>query len=299
MATQSHHNHGKDHDHKHGHGHKHEHGHGEGHGHGCGHGGGHSEGHGHHPHRFAPEIGREVDQSWLDLIVDLVDAKGKDVVDLGCGAGVYARGWLRLGAAHVTGVDPSEESLEVARKAAESDTSTFIEAEAADTGLAWECADIVFIRAALHHLDDHEAFADEAARLLRPGGMLIIQDWTKANHAHPASNQFPLGHQMEILPNIREHRDSHALSAAAIYELLEGAGFSDIREREAWEVRYTYPTREAYIHAVRDGGERRFLRHNTEEEIIEMIEGLRDRLSPGEVVDQDHWTIWTATKPVA
>lgn len=261
-----------------------------------GHHHGHGHGHGYHPHRFAPEVGREVDQSWIDLITDVVDPTGKDVTDLGCGAGVYARGWLRAGAAHVTGVDPSEESIAVAREAAEPGTSTFIEAEAAETGLADASADIVYIRAALHHLDDHEAFAREAMRLLRPGGTLVIQDWTKANHAHPASNHFPLGHQMEILPNIREHRDGHALSAAAIYELLEGAGFTDIHEREAWEVRYTYPTLEAYIHAVRDGGERRFLRHNSDDEIEAMIDALADHMDPGEVIDQDHWTIWTATK---
>lgn len=283
--------HGDHHGHKPGHkpGHKHRHGHGHGHGHG--------EGHEHHPHRFAPEVGREVDQSWLDLMADLVDAKGKDVVDLGCGAGVYARSWLRLGAAHVTGVDPSEESLEVAREAAEAGTSTFVEAEATKTGLPGECADIVFIRAVLHHLDDHEAFATEAARLLRPGGKLIIQDWTKANHDHDGSNAYPIGHQMDLLPNIREHRDGHALSAAEVYAILEDAGLDDVREREAWEIRYTYPSAKEYIATLEDGKERRFLRHNTEDEILDMIDGLRDLLGPGEVIDQDHWTIWTAVKP--
>ena len=277
MATQNH--------------HRHHHGHRGGHAHG--------NGHEHHPHRFAPEVGREVDQSWLNLIADVVDPAGKDVVDLGCGAGVYARGWLRAGATHVTGIDPSEESLAVAREAADPDTSTFIEAEATATGLADGCADVVYIRAVLHHLDDHEAFAQEAARLLKPGGVLIIQDWTLANHVHPGTNQYPIGHQMALLPNLKEHRDGHALSAAAIYALCENAGLEDVREREVWEVRTTYPTAEAYITAVRDGGERRFLRHNTEEEILTMIDGLEDLLDPGEVIDQDHWTIWTALSPRA
>lgn len=272
MAKHAHHTHDKNHSHGHHHGHGDE----------------------HNPHRFAPEVGREVDQSWLDLIADLVDPTGKDVVDLGCGAGVYARGWLALGAAHVTGVDPSEESLAVAREAAEAGTSTFIEAEAASTGLPDASADIVFIRAALHHLDDHDAFAREVARLLRPGGLLIIQDWTKANHRHAGSNVYPIGYQMDLLPNIREHRDHHALLASEVYRLLEDAGLGEVREREAWEIRYTYPTAEAYLTTLERGEERRFLRHNTEDEILEMIEGLRERLNPGEVVDQDHWTLWTA-----
>lgn len=48
---------------------------------------------------------READASWREAVLRLVDAAGADVVDVGCGGGVYTRAWHELGAATVTGVD--------------------------------------------------------------------------------------------------------------------------------------------------------------------------------------------------
>src|SRR5579859_3787368 len=47
-----------------------------------------------------------------------VDPRGKTVVDIGCGGGLFAEDLARLGA-HVIGVDPSAPSLQTARAHAE------------------------------------------------------------------------------------------------------------------------------------------------------------------------------------
>lgn len=293
-----------------GHG-KHGHGHGRG---GCGRHGGHGDhgdhgkGHGHHHghehggeerrHHFKPEVGREVDASWRHAMAELIDVTDKTVVDIGCGGGVYVRGWLSLGAATVIGVDVDDETLVAARDAATpGDGSTFVKGEAGATGLPDREADVVFIRAALHHLDDASAFGREAARLLRPGGVVIIQDWTEANHRHPGANDYPFGYQMDLMPQVREHRDHHALDASEIVTMLERSGLQDIKEHQIWETRYTYPTAAAYLETLTEGKERRFLGPQPEEDILTMIDGLRDLLDPGEIIDRDHWTVWVAIKP--
>ncbi len=282
--------HGEGHSH-HAHG-EHEHGSHSHHGHSK-----HRHGHGDHPHHFRPEVGREVHESWIEIIQGLINPKGKDVVDIGSGAGVYVRGWLRMGASSATGVDTNEVSLEVAREAAAAGSNQrHVLGNASATGLNDASVDVVFIRAALHHLEDFDGFAREAARILRPGGKVIIQDFTEDNHAQPGSNTYPFGYQVEMLPALRERRSHMAVTSQVVHDLVTSAGLSDVTEQEVWETRHVYDTVEAYIEALRDGSELRFTRGIDEAELMAMVDQLGERLTPGKVVDADHWTIWTATK---
>lgn len=121
--------------------------------------------------------GREADASWREAVSGLVDPVGAAVVDVGCGGGTYIRAWHELGAATVIGVDFSEPILAEARAAhAHLPGVAFRFGEAAATGLPDASADIVFERALVHHVPDLVAVAAEAARVLRPGGTLLVQD---------------------------------------------------------------------------------------------------------------------------
>jgi ubiquinone/menaquinone biosynthesis C-methylase UbiE len=101
--------------------------------------------------------------------------QGKIVVDIGCGPGnVYASlmdqapaefGTPRL----MIGVDVSAGALKMAQKVG----YTTLQADAQNLPLVSGFADIVIVNATIHHCDDMEKVITEAARLVRPGGMLI------------------------------------------------------------------------------------------------------------------------------
>jgi len=93
---------------------------------------------------------------------------GKVVVDLGCGAGTL---WERLGGepAEIIGVDISLGALHWAA----ADGYAALRADVHYLPLKDQCADIVCANALLHHCDDPAQVLREAARLVKPGGLLI------------------------------------------------------------------------------------------------------------------------------
>jgi 2-polyprenyl-3-methyl-5-hydroxy-6-metoxy-1,4-benzoquinol methylase len=52
---------------------------------------------------------RDADEFWVSLIEKNVEVTGKQVIDIGCGGGIYSKSFLNMGASHVIGVDFSEE----------------------------------------------------------------------------------------------------------------------------------------------------------------------------------------------
>ncbi|MCF4967937.1 class I SAM-dependent methyltransferase [Nostoc sp. CMAA1605] len=107
------------------------------------------------------ELWREVIGSW----------QGKIVVDIGCGPGnVYASLKEFCGEPELLlGVDVSLGALKIASKLG----YTAILADAHKLPLKSEFADIVVVNACLHHCDDMAQVLKEAAKLVRPGGLLI------------------------------------------------------------------------------------------------------------------------------
>lgn len=96
------------------------------------------------------------------------DWTGKVVVDLGCGPGnVFAT--LGGRPAQLIGVDVANGSLDLAKGLG----YTTLLADAANVPLADEMADVVAINASLHHCEDMRAVLVEAARLVKPGGVLV------------------------------------------------------------------------------------------------------------------------------
>jgi 2-polyprenyl-6-hydroxyphenyl methylase/3-demethylubiquinone-9 3-methyltransferase len=91
------------------------------------------------------------------------------LVDLGCGAGLLAPHLEGKGYRHV-GVDLSAEAL---RQAAGHGVLA-VRADVAAVPLADACADVVVAGEILEHVADLPRAVAEACRLLRPGGLLVI-----------------------------------------------------------------------------------------------------------------------------
>lgn len=105
------------------------------------------------------------------------DAKalaGLRILDVGCGGGLLAEPFTRMGAS-VTGIDPSRPLIEAARlHAAQMGLAIDYRAGTAeDLAAESERFDVVLILEVVEHVTDVKAFVATAASMVKPGGMLI------------------------------------------------------------------------------------------------------------------------------
>ncbi len=129
--------------------------------------------------------------------------KGSNVLDVGCGIGGTTRHLAKIHACNVTGVTISGRQVEIAKKLTleasgtqqegQNDTYNlgdgsvrFIELDAEKMGDFFTVEpnvakfDCVWISEAMSHLPNKQLFFQNAAKLLNPGGKLVVADWFKS-----------------------------------------------------------------------------------------------------------------------
>jgi ubiquinone/menaquinone biosynthesis C-methylase UbiE len=131
--------------------------------------------------RFAATADRVADHSLaqVELVRDelrqlFVPAGDERAVDVGTGAGTLARALAPL-VGEVVGVDVVPELLEEARRDAPPN-ATFLEGDATRLPLEPATFDIVATRRTLHHIARPELVIAELARVVRPGGVVLVED---------------------------------------------------------------------------------------------------------------------------
>lgn len=101
---------------------------------------------------------------------------GKYAADIGAGSGFVTEGLLRLGL-RVIAVDRSEAMLaEMRRKFGNGGAVEYRMGEADSLPLGDRSVDYVFANMCLHHVELPPAAIREMARILKPGGKLVITD---------------------------------------------------------------------------------------------------------------------------
>jgi ubiquinone/menaquinone biosynthesis C-methylase UbiE len=154
---------------------------------------------------------RRVIDAVVEIVVDTAPTPA-DVLDVGCGTGLVLR---RLAerypdAASLVGVDPAPGMLEVAR-AHSPDPRVRFEAGTADAlPLPAGTFDLVVTTLSLHHWRDQRGGLAECARVLRPGGVLVLADMVARGPARLAAA-------------LRRRRD-RIHTAAELEALLRAAG---------------------------------------------------------------------------
>jgi ArsR family transcriptional regulator len=106
------------------------------------------------------------------------EARLGDLVDVGTGTGRMIE-LLGPRSRSATGIDRSPEMLRVARSQLEAAGLSHVRVQAGDMyalPLAAAAADTVVLHQVLHYADDPAAVLHEAARVLRPGGRLLVID---------------------------------------------------------------------------------------------------------------------------
>ena len=106
----------------------------------------------------------------------LGDVKGKRILEIGCGGGQCSIAFARQGATCI-GIDLSDAQIAYARRLAaqEGVTVDFRQGRAEDLAAIPDASqDIVFSAYALQYVRDIERALQEIARVLRPGGRMVI-----------------------------------------------------------------------------------------------------------------------------
>lgn len=100
---------------------------------------------------------------------------GLTALDIGCGGGLVSEPLCRMGA-RVTGIDPSERNIEIAKAHAEPQglAIDYRDVRVEDLSEAGEIYDVVACLEVVEHVPDVGKFIAECARVVRPGGLVVF-----------------------------------------------------------------------------------------------------------------------------
>lgn len=121
-------------------------------------------------------------------LAELAEVKpGERVLDAGCGVGDSAVWLAQERGARVVGVTLVRSQIERARRLAQrrglAHRVAFVQADYTRTPLAGESVDVVWALESLCHAPDKAAFYREVARVLRPGGRLVVAEYIRTGRA--------------------------------------------------------------------------------------------------------------------
>jgi SAM-dependent methyltransferase len=144
-------------------------------------------------------------------LVDFDAGRGRDVLDIGCGAGVEVVRWARAGA-RVVGVDiaPSAAALTRANLHQQNLSAGVVSADGQSLPFPDSSFDFVYAHGVVQYAADDGAVVRECHRVLRPGGSVLVQVYNRISWLQLLS-------KISAVP--LEHEDAPVLRRYSIGEL--------------------------------------------------------------------------------
>src|SRR5271165_3696019 len=156
----------------------------------------------------------------------------KDMVELGCGTGRWLQRLEKAGLKSLAGVDISDAMLAEAKRKCLPSTSV-IHSDCTTTTLPDHGADCILASFILSYVQDLRKFADEAARILRPAGTIIVSDLHPNTSSYAWRRTFSKAGRLFEIATFRYSLPElvNAMSAAGF--MLEGMHEPSFGEEEA------------------------------------------------------------------
>ena len=142
-----------------------------------------------------------------------------DLLDCGCGTGpMISLLYEEDPGRHYTGIDLTPRMIEVAR-AKNLKGVDWVTGDCEDLPFEENSFDVIICSNSFHHYPNPQKFFDSAKRVLRPGGRLILQDYTA-----PKPVLWLMNHTEMPLANLIGHGDVAAYSLKEIQAFCDKAG---------------------------------------------------------------------------
>ncbi len=156
-------------------------------------------------------------------IMDGIDTVDRRILDIGCGIGGPAFVLASTYGAKVVGVDIEPQLIEDAKSRAEklglSSSCEFIHVQPGPLPFDDGSFDIVFSSGVIMTIDDQKSVLAESFRVLKPGGVLTVYDWMKAEGDYSE----------DMLYWFKMERLTYAMKTFSEYQsMLQDIGFVDV-----------------------------------------------------------------------
>jgi SAM-dependent methyltransferase len=191
----------------------------------------------------------------FERLAQMVELRGRDVVDIGCGDGAFVRALAKAGA-NAVGIEVSEAAVERAR--AKDPANRYLLGGAEALPLPDASVDVAVLMRSLHHVPDPNSAFPELKRVVRD--LVYI--------AEP----LPAGDLFELMKPVDDETDVRARAQQAI---ADAAGFERVQTIE-YDVTIAIATFEAFRDRVLAADPERAAR------FAELEADLRSRFTPGD-----------------
>ena len=127
----------------------------------------------------------------IDELMEGVYAKGKSILDIGCGCGGAAIHLIKKhGAKSVIGIDIEplviKKAAELAKKYNLSGSTHFRYVKPGSLDIPNESVDIVFSKEVFLHIANKKDLLKDIYRVLKPNGMIVVSDWMRIDDNPPS-----------------------------------------------------------------------------------------------------------------
>ena len=176
----------------------------------------------------SPEFFRDLDEyhfeklHHLPRLVDFTGQAGRQVLDVGCGAGVDLARFVRGGARGI-GADIAASAVRLAREnfTLQRLPGVFVQADGESLPFPDAAFDLVYAHGVVQYTTDGRKLVGECHRVLKPGGTAVFQAYNRLSWLNALSKLMKVGLEHEDAPVLRKY------SLGEFRRLF--SGFRDVR----------------------------------------------------------------------